>query len=344
MQFVAVGYDYLQSEVIKKLASELEARGHQVTTFVGNGKSFPAQMGEVEEAVLSSDAVLITISNHTEEEVAAGELAIKHGKPLIISADAFKSYRMPAFSNLRPYVRILCRTTGDRIEDAQNLFPNAKVLTVGNPFWEAWANPKFSRAQVRQKFEVGEDEFFIACAGEKPAGDNIMMFGCLLEAVEILLKRGMKAKLLVGFHPGALDPPDFYHKIFKRSDIPVLFTGPETMSLGDAVIGTDVVVNAVSTIGIQAAYQRVPCINFMSIFTRTMLRRDSGEETWDLCDSLGIARAVRGSSVEQLVETISEFAQRGFSSLQAQRDKVFPEPFELGKSIRLMADALEKLP
>ena len=343
MRFVAVGHDYLQSEIIKKLALELKSRGHEAVIFVGDGKQLTSEPPEMEEAVSNSEVVLVTISNRTDEEVSAGLMAVKHNKPLIVSADAFRSYSMPAFAPLRFHTRILFRTTGDRAEDARNLFPNAEIHVVGNPFWEAWANPEFSRNEVREKFEVEDDECFIACAGDKPPGDNIMLFGCLLEAVEVLQKRGIKTKLLIGFHPGASLPPSFYHGVFRRSDIPVMFTGPETMSLSDAVVGADMVINTVSTIGIQAAYQHVPSINFMSIFTRTMLARDTGEDTWDLCDNLGISRAVRGSSVEELMEVISEFAKTGFSSLSAKRDIVFPVSFVPGKCIHLMANTIERL-
>ena len=46
---------------------------------------------------------------------------------------------------------------------------------------------------------------------------------------------------------------------------------------------------------------------------------------------------------EELAAVISEYARTGFSSFLAKRNEVFPEPFEQGKCIRLMADALEKL-
>ena len=344
MRLTAVGYDYLQSEIIKKLTLELEIRGHTVAVFVGNGKLFPAQAGEVEYAVAGSDVVLITISNRTEEEVAAGEAAAKHGKPLCLFAAAFKGYQMPAFTGLRPDIRMLFRTTGDRMEDAHKLFPNAEILTVGDPFWEAWASPRFSRDEVRKQFSMREGEILLACAGDKYPGDNLLMIGCLLEAAEKLSGQGLKLKVVVGFHPG--DPLDrrFYESLFARTDIPVAMTGSETMPLGDAVVGADVLVNTVSTIGIQAAYQSVPSINFMSIFTRPMLKRNQGgDDTWDPCDNLGIAKAIRGSPVEELAAVISEYARTGFSSFLAKRNEVFPEPFEQGKCIRLMADALEKL-
>lgn len=344
MRVVCVAADYLQSALVKQLAAELEKRGHEVKAFLGNGEAIQVAPGEMEEAIKASDLVFVTISNRNEDEVVAGLLAVQYGKPLCLDARDFSAFRMPAFSQLRSSVRILFRTTGDRTEEAQALFPNAEVLTVSSPFWEAWEHPKFSRSKVRQQFRVKRDECFVLCAGDKFPPDNILMIGCLLEATEKIQKMGAKVRLLFGLHPG--DPLDrrFYEEMFKRTDIPVMMTGPNTMSLGDAVVGANVLINTVQTMGIQAAYQSIPSVNFIGIFTRTMLVRDQGEDVWDPCDNLGIAKAVRGSSVEDLAEAIlSIYLEEGFSRMAAKRDEVFPAPLEAGRCIRLMADAMEKL-
>lgn len=74
-----------------------------------------------------------------------------------------------------------------------------------------------------------------------------------------------------------------------------------------------------------------------------MLARDQGEGFWSLCDSLDIAILVRGSSVGELVQVILYFCQKGFALLEAKTDEVFPMPFERGKCVSSMVDAIEKL-
>ena len=166
------------------------------------------------------------------------------------------------------------------------------------------------------------------------------MFGCLLEATKILLQSGLYVKLLFGFHPGdKLDRQFYIDHLFNRCDVPVLLTSDDTIPrLGDALPGADVVINIKSTLGIQAGYLGIPSICFLSIFTRTMMLRDTGVDVWEPCDTLDIAQPLREISVDNLLCAISSTTNE-----EKARNRVFPQPFEPGKCLRLMVRAIEEI-
>lgn len=344
MRIVLVARDFAPSEVFTKLAQELTSRGHNVLAFLGKGKPFEASIDAITRAVCDTDVVLLGISNDADEEVAAGEAALKNGIPFGLYSDMYGSYRLAAFERLRMHTRFLFVINSGDAEDAGMIFPKTDIVVSGNPMWEDFAFPRVPREEVRRKLGVADEETMILCPGDKSIVVNFMLFGLTVEAVHRPLLMERKPRVIIALHPGDPHPPEVYRDVVDSvRRVPIHMVTRDFMPTLDIVAGIDILVTAVSAVGIAAAFQRKPVINLFTEFLCVQLERDRGHRRWEPCE-LGVAEAVHGGSVDALAMKMDQLLNPdGFAPTLKRQEIIYPPPPTKGTGMRVMISLLENL-
>ncbi|OHA24452.1 MAG: hypothetical protein A3D50_01485 [Candidatus Taylorbacteria bacterium RIFCSPHIGHO2_02_FULL_44_12] len=168
MKFVLVAGDYAQSEVMEMLGNKLQEKGHAIALFLRRGKKEPLPIEDIRKEIQSSDWLVSGMSNVSDDEVAAVRSAHEYGKLVALYADTFANYRFPAFEPIRGFVKKLFTINQSEADDAASVFPkNTEIVLTGNPRWEEFAFPVFSREEVREQLSVPEDWTIVLCPGDK---------------------------------------------------------------------------------------------------------------------------------------------------------------------------------
>ncbi|MEK7078036.1 MAG: hypothetical protein AAB911_00525 [Patescibacteria group bacterium] len=292
------------------------------------------------------DVVVCGMSSSPElakEELAACEAAVKAGIPLCLFADTFRSWARPWFEPYRQAASALFVINPEEAEKARNLFPHAKIVASGNPAWEDFFFPKYTREEVRQKLEITDEQKMILVPGGKCLAQNMLLFGAVIEAAN---QPGSGYRVVLTLHPGDSNPSEIYADLVKYSRTLVLVIPKEMLSGSEIIPGCDVVVQSGSTIGIEAACQRKPVIEYLTYVGLGNWERQTGSRKMETIE-LGIAgelRAFHGIHelslyIHQL--TGAEHIAR-LGSL-AQQEKVFPQPAEKGVAVKMIINTLQEL-
>ena len=144
---------------------------------------------------------------------------------------------------------------------------------------------------------------------------------------------------------------DWYNEVVLKAEladyapIQVRFVPKEFLSASDMVSGADVVVESASTIGIEAACQRVPVVEYFTYAGLGNLKRQTGSVDYEPCQ-LNIAEEVL-LGVQELSETLDMVLHRdgsalGHKMLERQR-QVFPKPAEKGVVVKAIVSTLKEL-
>lgn len=353
-----VAEDFMQSEEFRAIGTALEEHGHNVRMFLANGKPPTFTDEEVERSVAGSDFVLLAVSNSFNETLRAGQCAISRGVPLGIYAasgpDCFRG------TNLEPLMhdtRLLFVFNEAEMGPAQKLFPIAQVVASGSPNWERFFFPEKTRDEARVMLGINNDEICILVPGDKGLILNIILFALAIEAAREaagMLRR--RARVVIGLHPG--DPNDYslYTDLGKYvpENVSVTFISRDPKTFVDgvdlkviptphALPAADMVVTFVSTLGYEAACQRIPVICFFPAYGAEWLKREAGLKPgeWEQCRNL-TAIQVDGCSAELLARTISALLiDRSRSPLRSTQEEVYPAPPEKGSAVKAVVNALE---
>lgn len=294
-----------------------------------------------------ADVVLLGMSSSpelAEDELAACEAAVKNGIPLALFADTFRSWARPWFEPYREAVSALFVVSPTEAEKARELFPNAKIVASGNPTWEGFFFPKYRRDEVRAKLEVGDVDSMILVPGSKSLAVNMLLFGGVIDAA-IMLGEAY-GQVFVSLHPGDKNPPKLYKELADYSPIPVKFVLRDFMSGSEMIPGADVVVESASTIGIEAACQRVPVVEYFTYAGRGNWKRQAGSVDYEPCE---LDIAVEASlDTRQFSEVLNLILAKGDEwdvcriMLERQRE-VFPKPVERGVAVKVIVSTLREL-
>lgn len=365
MKAVLVARDIAPSGAFERLIPELEKNGFYVDSFLGKGKPLSEKRHEIETAIAVpgvngvahpvADVVVVGMSSSkelAEPEIAACETAIQANIPYGFYGDTYGCHERARegawFGPFRERASFFFAINEEEANKAMKTFPSAdSVIATGNPLWEDFAFPKFSREEVRANLGLEPDEKFILSPGGKSPVVNILVWGNLIEAARILAAGGRKIKLIFAPHPGdraiyALsvdqNPLGIYDDLVKFSPVPVQFTD-KSVKTSELVPGADLVVEWGSTIGIEAAHLRIPVVSFATEIGKKRLMSTSGSEKLEPVE-LGVSLGV--SSREVLVNMLGQLLSGGPSaeSLRKRQEQVYPAPPERGAAVQKMAETL----
>lgn len=296
------------------------------------------------------DVVLLGMSSSPElakEELAACEAAVKNGVPFCLFADTFRAWARPWFEPYREVASVLFVVSPAEAEKARELFPNAKIVASGNPTWEDFFFPKYTREEVRQKLGVTENQIMALVPGGKNLAVNMLLFGGVIEAVNIfLLKRTFK--IILSVHPADGNYNGnacIYDDLARFSRMKVVVVPKNVFPGPDMIPGCDVVVQSFSTIGIGAACQRKPVIEFLTYAGLANMELQTKVRVPETAE-LGIADICYGDDIVTLASHIVELSRLESpmrDALLLQQEKVFPLPAEKGAAVKMIISALQEL-
>lgn len=352
MKVALIAQDIAPSSAFEMLAVELMIRGHEPVSLLGKGKVFPATLGEVRKAVRDSDIVVVGMSSSAkfaEPEIEACVSAIlqtlsKKKIPFGFYGDTYHCYeRARADAWFGPYRRhadFFFAINEEEARVAKNVLVKPTLVSVatGNPIWEDYAFPKYTRAEVRAKYGVSDEELLVLSPFIKSPVINILNCGMLIEAL-VALQR--KFRIIAAFHPGDSTPAEIYEGL-KDSSVAVGFLD-RNVKVSDVLSGVDIVATwNSSSITIEAAHQRIPVIGISTDLGRRRTFSESNTEKWEPCE-LGISEEVR--DVKELRFMLEELVGDSVirQNLLETQARVYPKPQAKGSAVKKMADTLESI-
>ncbi len=343
MKVLLVAHDTAPSAVLARLASELRALGLEVLEILGHGKPLMHSYADIEKSVLESQAVVLGMSSSEElskEEIHAARTAFQEAIPYGFYADTYDCQFRPWFDGLKSGASFLFVINQEEGRKAKKLFHRAEIVVSGNPLWEDFHFPRVSYEEVRQRFGVKPEEIMVLCPGGKSLAVNMLHFSGVIEAVGFSKLSTLKrCKIFLALHPGDLNSKSAYDDLVAFSPIPVVVITKEVMSVSDLVSGSDMVVESASTVGIEAAHQRKPVINYFSELALQRLEKVSGSREWMPC-KLGVAAEVRGSPQELGLRMYKLLIMNEFIPMRIRQEEMYPRPSVKGTALRLMREVI----
>jgi hypothetical protein len=355
VKITLVAGDFMQGQEFHVFAKELEQCKHKVRTFLVDGKPPKFTEENVEQAVTDSDFVLLAVSNSFNETLLAGLHAVKNQIPFgIYAASQPVCYLGANLEPLRQNCQLLFVFNESEVRPAKNLFPNATIVASSSPNWEKFFFPELTRNEARARLNIGDDENMILVPGDKDLILNILLFAATIEAAG---KLECSVQVVIALHPGDQNPISAYADLakFVPDNVSVTFirreardevlSGLDFRVLPTPLIlpGADVMVTFVSTLGYEAACQRIPVICFFPIYGAIWLEKEAGIKPgeWEQVKNQ-TALEVRGISADALQQAMEDalFNSEGDDLKQWQKD-IYPTPPEEGSAVKVVVNALE---
>ncbi|TSC89636.1 MAG: hypothetical protein G01um10143_126 [Parcubacteria group bacterium Gr01-1014_3] len=345
MRVGLVGHDVAPTQAFRRIQEALVSRDNDVVSFVADGKPFANSKEEIISSAKQADVILLGMSSSADlakEEVAVAEMAAEIGIPFGFYADTYKCHRRPWFGHLREKANAVFVINENEAISARELFPNAKVVVSGNPEWEDFFSPKFSREEIRAKLEVADDQRMILCPGGKNLAVNMLHWGSVIEALAMAPVNEIW-KVFLSVHPGDTNGADAYKDLVKWSKrVLVRVVTKDYLSASDMLPAADFVIESASTIAIEAACQRKPVISYFSEIALGRLEDGSGSRNYELCE-LGVTYQVNGSP-EKLLSTIRDILLYGSGlAMERRQEQVYSKPPEKGAAVKMMIETLTEL-
>lgn len=346
MKVVLLGNMVASCQAFNLLVPELQKRGADVVTYLANGKYYPMNLAHMLAHVRTSDvAILGTASSPdlAKEELAAAETAIACGVPFAFYADTYGTWNRQWFREATKSAAALFVINEDEAQRARAEFPNVNVVASGNPVWEGFAFPSVSRQEVRAKIGIADNEKLILCPFGKSFVVNILHAGGVIDVLSQSSEIS-SCQVILAHHPGDKNPPEAYADLTISEDVLVRVVAKQEMTTSNILVGSDLVVESASTLGIEAAHQRTPVISYFSEIALAHLERQTGSREWEPC-KLGVSYLVQPGrrSLYGLIALLLGKDSYLRDELSKQQEAVYPVPKEKGTAVRKMADALESI-
>jgi len=353
MKVVLVARDIAPSKALERVKAELEKQGNEVVVHLGGGKPFEKTVQEVTAEitadVANADVTLVGMSSSAElakEEIVAVKTAQRAGKPYGFYCDTYGCHERSWFGVLRDLASFFFVINEGEAIKVRKMFPKTKVVVSGNPLWEDFCFPKLSREEVRQKLGVQNDEVMILSPGTKSVPINSYLWVNIVQAVNRLRRQWkQKVKVVLSPHPGDRafqQDSKVYEDLEKFSGVSVQLVTKDILSSSEMVTGCELVIESGSTIGIEAAHQRKPVIDYFSEPALNRIASVTGKKTWEPCE-LGVALGLYNYDFLDLAKTIDDVLEGQESYVKdmlARQEEVYPIPSEKGTALRIIVKTL----
>jgi len=383
LKVALVARDIAPSEALgKHLAPELQKRGHEVVAYLGSGKPLTQTLEEIRQGVRNADVLVSGMSSSkelAEPEITACLTAAlqelsKKKIPFGFYGDTYHCYERARenawFGPVREDADFFFSVNEEEAMAAKSVLTNPNLISIatGNPTWEGYAFPKYTRAEVRAKYGIADEEVLILAPGGGSPAVNTLIWGLLIDALACIDK---KSRVMISYHPDdrtqeAVDPKvvaklikegkdvisaladpsaqlNIYGDLKKFSSVPVEFL-PNDVKTSDVLPGADIVVEWGSSIAIEAAHQRIPVASVSTEIGRRMFSF-SKTEKWEPVELLGVAWEAEADLYSIIGNMFDLLENRhGFlDALRARQSEVYPKLQEKGAAVKKMADVLEQI-
>jgi hypothetical protein len=242
-------------------------------------------------------------------------------------------------------------------EAAAELFTSSQkpeIVVSGNPAWEKFAFPELTRERVRELLGIGSSELVIMSPGIKDLVLNILLWGTIIEAASGTDVLGMlrhDVRVICSLHPGDPNDPQLYQSLTNgdREGLQIEIIPASKMKGSEMLPGIDLVIESFSTIGIEAAHQRIPVIACLTRLARHRYYQQSQRHDWPPYE-MGAARVFKNDGSTDLASIISNMLWSSadlrsdmVQNLQDRQAKAYPQPAALGSAVSIMADSIERI-
>ena len=278
-----VAYDAGPSAALQKVVDVMGEKAHSF--LLNAGKVPEPDEATLREAVARCDVVVSGLSSEKSAgfELRALALAVELGKKIVFFSDTFGAFHRAWFADYRSHVALVTTVVEAEVEAAQALFPNARVITTGNPAWEEFHTP-YTRSN-QEKFwrliDARRTDRLILISGCKDRELNLeMVTGVLQDAEDV--SAGNDYQVVLSLHPGDQTHVDEYWAVWQKAilDLGKFVILTRDQMPGDvAVGGADVVVtyNAAS-VAMRAVAHGQPVMVFQSPRAKARQLAESGLE------------------------------------------------------------------
>jgi hypothetical protein len=196
------------------------------------------------------------------------------GKPFGFFADTFGAWMRPWFAPVRAQANLLFVAHENEVGEAHALFPNARVIALGNPAWDPYFAPA-SREDALAKLRLPPERIVLS-PGMKDPALNFALWTTVAEAT----RRDIPVRLHVrlALHPGDRTDRDLYRSIFPYAGQNVTMDFlPEGVSSDDAVPAVSAVVHSGnSSVGLHALCRGIPVIDCPAPLMGAYVERETG--------------------------------------------------------------------
>ncbi len=331
---ILLATDVAPSQALRKLSGALLKLGHEANLYVGDGKTVPdgstLNLSDVEAVVVGMSST----ATSAQPEIALATRAKTAGVPVYLYADTFGVHNRPGFGEILPG-STLFHISEAEAEAARNTFPETQVVATGNPMAEGFFFPKYNRAQVREKLGIQNDEIkVVLCPGGKSALINLIHFGRVVEDLQHM----KNVIIFLSPHQSDTTNVSVYQELCDLSFLPIqLVPCRLLLSASDMLVGMDMVFESASTIGIEAACQRIPVVTYLSPFARKRLHEGTGKATWPLADQ-GVVYDY--GAFESPARSLDYILKTGACRNLDILDRLYPKPERKGIALEKMIDAI----
>lgn len=346
MKVFLLGNMVASAEAFERLAPELERRGADVVPCLAHGKSYPMDLEHMLAYVRLADAVVLGTACSPDlavEELAAAKTAIDFGVPFILYADTYGTWNRAWFHEVTKKAAAVFVINNDEAEKARAVFPGINIIAAGNPTWEAFAFPKVSREQVRAKLGISPNVKIILCPFGKNFKVNVLHAGRVMDTFSA---DGFwpPFQIILAPHPGDKDNSPEDYSFLTKLQIPVRVVPKAEMATLDVLVGTDVIADHASSIGIAAGHLRIPNVSCFTEVGLKHLEKETGSRVWPPC-TLGVSYYVPPTELLSVVmRPLVNLADSALHrKIWERQEAVYPVPEELGAAVRKMADVLEQI-
>ena len=343
-----VANDFGESACIEKIDAELKNQGYETVKVLGKGKNLTLTYEMVKQA--SEAGILITAISEfheTEVKLAVAVRKARPDMPIVVYAPGWYAFRIKGAIALRGIADLLLVSNQREVSEAETLYPRAKkVAAVGNLLHEEFY-PSCSVAEARQKAVVENDRALIFIPGDKGPRINLPLFESVVAAAHRERIQKHKPVVAIGIHPGDNTYlPDMYQNLSDK-DVPVKIFTRDILPSATLVLACDLLVTALSTLAVAAAFQRKPVIGFYceNLLADTEAVQGSRVINWEL-ENNGAALVVHKESVDLLEKTMAVLLQT--NSLPAKQMKInqmqnYPEPPVPGSTAKKAVELIKLL-
>lgn len=345
-QVTLVAHDIGGCNGLNLLGDYLEAQGVKVFRYLKGGDPTGTSFA-MEEQIASSDAVVCGMSSSkvlATIELVAADMAKQAGVPFFLFADAFKSHLKPYFQDLLLEAAAFMVLSPTEAQKARDRFPGINAVATGNPAWEKFFFPRFSREEVRDRLMIPEDKFVVLSPGTKDLVINVLLWGSILDAVEPL----DNVLVLASVHPRDKSPIKEYEKLadWSTDRLQVVVSDPndpESMSGSNILPGANVVIDSGSTIALEAAALRIPVLTYSSEISLGRRQKDNGTRLVEMA-KLGLTNQRHGvRAVHDLGCEVRSVYYRKLNAVKRRQEEVFPQAEEPDQAVKKMVAVLESV-
>lgn len=344
-KIVLVARDAAPSGCFSRLEPVLRERGFEVELFVGAGKPLVQSVKRIEQATSVSTIVLLGMSSSAElaePELVAGRSALEAGIRYGFYGDVPRCWARARpgawFEELASSTSFYLGITDNDAEGAREVFTSALCVGTGNPLREDMAFPRLTREDVRKKLGVSDEHKLILASGDKFAAGNMVTWATLIGT--ILRFKEQEIQLLLTLHPGDRTDLKLYDELVELSSVPTRIIPRDVLTGSEMIPGVDLVVDFGGSIGIEAAYSRVPVISLEFEVLFISLERKNGNRLREAVEA-GAAMGVDPAGLEEAIRLL--LGPEGVANMKKRQETSYPKPIERGVALKRIADAITRI-